>query len=112
MGPVWLQFILGLRVQIYSNFQLFSKALDLFEDNDKIAVGFLTHLLIDFPSVNQTVLLISLYKYFFGVLFEPAKKFYLVWNVFEQVILHRHLLRTTGAEVVDLLLKTLVRHFL
>ena len=41
MCPVGLQFIWGLWVQIYSNFQLFSKALDLFEDNDKIAVGFL-----------------------------------------------------------------------
>lgn len=43
--------------EIYSNFQLFSKALELFEDNEKIGV-----------------------------------------------VLHRHLLRTTGAELVDLFL--------
>ncbi|KAG0621526.1 hypothetical protein M758_3G026500 [Ceratodon purpureus] len=43
--------------EVYSNFQLFSKALELFEDNEKIGV-----------------------------------------------ILHRHLLRTTGAELVDLFL--------
>lgn len=75
--------------QSYMNIMLYEKALDLFEDDQATFVSFF----VSYP------LVIAKCHFVISILFSLS---------LFQVVLHRHLLRTIGASIADMLLFNLV----